>query len=75
MTRKKDIRLQLAARLRLLRAQRGFTQQKLAELAEIDYKHVQLLESKDPSCAKLDTIEKLAKALGMTCSELLDFEE
>jgi len=37
----------------------------------VDYKHVQLLESKDPPAAKLDTIEKLAKVFKISPSNLL----
>ncbi len=68
-----DIRLRLAARLRSLRKKYGYSQQRLAELADLDYKHVQLLESKHPPAARLDTLEKLAKAFDISCSKLLDF--
>jgi len=34
---------------------------------------VQLLESKHPPAARLDTLEKLAKAFDISCSKLLDF--
>lgn len=49
------------------------SQQKLAELADLDYKHIQRLESKNPTDVKLETIEKLAKAFKISCSKLLDF--
>ena len=67
------IQKKLAQRLRELRKEHGFTQEKLAELAGIDYKHIQLLESTDPPAAKLDTLEKLAKAFKTSPSELLKF--
>ena len=67
------IRLKLAERLRGLRKKRGLTQEKLSELSGIDYKHIQLLESKKAPAAKLDTIEKLAKAFGLSPAELLNF--
>ena len=70
---KTDIRLQLATRLKSLRGTLGYTQQKLAELADIDYKYLQRLEGKNPPAVKIDTINKLAKALKVTPSELLDF--
>lgn len=60
-------------RVRELRIKHGLTQQELAELADLDYKHIQRLESKNPTEVKLETIEKLAKAFKMSCSELLDF--
>ncbi|MBU2617048.1 MAG: helix-turn-helix domain-containing protein [Nanoarchaeota archaeon] len=68
-----DIKLKFAQRLRELRSKYGYTQQQLAELADIDYKHLQRLESKNPSAARIDTIEKLAKAFNISCSKLLDF--
>ena len=67
------IRLKLAGRLRELRKKKGLTQEQLPELSRIDYKHIQLLESKKAPAAKLDTIEKLAKAFGISPSELLKF--
>jgi transcriptional regulator with XRE-family HTH domain len=69
----KDIKLRLAKRLRELRKEYGYSQQKLAELADIDYKHIQKLESKTPSNAKLETLEKLTKAFKIDLSELVDF--
>lgn len=66
-------RHRFAKRLRQLRKKRGLTQQELAELADLDYKHIQRLESKSPTDVKLETIERLAKAFKMSCSRLLDF--
>ena len=68
-----DIRRRFAARLRELRNKAGYTQQQLAELADLDYKHVQQLESTQPPYPRLDTIQKLAKAFKITPSKLLDF--
>ena len=67
------IRKKLAKRLRQLRKKYEYTQERLAELSGVDYKHIQLLESDRPSAVKIDTIEKLAKAFQMTPSKLLDF--
>ena len=67
------IRLKLARKIRQLRKKSGLTQERLAEIAGIDYKHIQLLEGQNPSAAKLDTIEKLAKAFKISPSDLLDF--
>ena len=68
-----DIQVKLSKRIRELRKKRGLTQEKLSELSGIDYKHIQLLESKNPPAAKLDTLEKLAKALKISPSKLIDF--
>ena len=52
----------------------GFSQEQLAEYADLAYRHVQRLESdKNPPPAKIDTINKLAKAFKMNCSKLLNF--
>lgn len=67
------IQKKLAKRLRELRKKEGLTQEKLAELSGIDYKHIQLLESSNPPAAKLDTLEKLAKAFKITPASLLAF--
>jgi transcriptional regulator with XRE-family HTH domain len=41
-----DIRQKLAKRLKQLREKRGFTQEDLADKADIAYKHIQRLEGK-----------------------------
>lgn len=69
----KDIRFKLGLRIRQLRKKYKYTQEKLSELAEVDYKHIQLLEGKRPPAIKIDTLEKLAKAFNMSVSKLLDF--
>lgn len=68
-----QIILKLAKRIRELRKKYNITQEKLAEISGIDYRHIQLLESKDPGAAKITTLEKLAKAFKMSLSEFLDF--
>ena len=73
MEKPSPIRFGFAKRLRALRKKHGLTQQELAELADLDYKHIQRLESKRPTSVKLETIEKLAKAFKTTPSKLLDF--
>ncbi|MDD5080396.1 MAG: helix-turn-helix transcriptional regulator [Candidatus Omnitrophica bacterium] len=67
----KDIRVLYSERLRYLRKTHGYTQQKLAELANIEYKHVQRLESKKPCDIKLSTLEKIAKAFNISISDFL----
>lgn len=71
----KDIRIRFAKRLRQLRLKKKWTQEELAEYADLAYRHVQRLESlKNPPPAKIDTIEKLAKAFETTPSKLLQFK-
>jgi transcriptional regulator with XRE-family HTH domain len=56
-----------------LRKKHDFSQEKLAELAGVDYKHMQKIEGKNPGYARLNTIEKIAKAFNMSSSQLLKF--
>jgi len=49
------------------------TQEDLAEKADLAYKHIQRLESKNPNAVKIDTLDKLAKAFGITISKLMNF--
>lgn len=69
----KTIRLKLGARIKALRVKRGYTQDKLSEEADIDYKYIQRIEGKNPPALKIDTIGKLAKALKVKPADLLDF--
>jgi XRE family transcriptional regulator of biofilm formation len=68
------IRLSLGTRIKELRIKRGYTQEKLSEAANIDYKYLQRIEGKNPPALKIDTIEKLAKALKVKPAELLIFK-
>jgi len=64
----------MSKRIRCFREKRGLTQEKLAEIARIDYKYLQKIEGKNPPNIKIETLERLAKALAITLSELLDLE-
>ena len=68
-----SLRLKLGKRIKKLRLKHRVTQQKLAEMADIDYKYIQKIEGKNPPAIKIDTIGKLAKAFKTTPSKLLDF--
>lgn len=68
------INQKLALQLKALRKEHNLTQEKLAEISGIDYKHIQLLESKKAPAAKLDTLEKLAKAFKISPSKLINFK-
>jgi transcriptional regulator with XRE-family HTH domain len=58
--------------LRDLRLKKKWTQEQLAEYADLAYRHVQRLEStSNTPPAKIDTLEKIAKAFGITISQLL----
>ena len=68
-----DISVRFARRLKQLRKRSGISQERLAELAEISEKHVQRLESHEPCGIRLVTLERIAKAFGVSLSELLKF--
>lgn len=67
-----NIRRKFGRRIYQLRIKKGWTQEELAEYADIAVRHIQRLEGKNPSPVKIDTIEKLAKAFKISCSKLLD---
>ncbi|MBI4352448.1 MAG: helix-turn-helix transcriptional regulator [Candidatus Omnitrophica bacterium] len=69
------IRYEFGRRLRELRKLKGWTQEGLAERADIAYKHVQRLEGKTPSPVKIDTLEKLADAFKIPVWKLLQFKD
>ena len=59
--------------LKSLRKKKKMTQEELASLADLEYKYIQRLEGKKPSSPTLNSLEKLAKAFGITPAELLKF--
>ena len=65
------IRLRFGKNIKKYRATQKITQQKLAELAEIEYKYIQRIEGKKPPAVRIDTIVKLAEALKKKPSDLL----
>lgn len=68
-----SIETKFAIKLRELRLKNGFTQEGLAEKAGLEYKYIQMLEGKKPPSATLRTLDKIAKALGIEVSQLIDF--
>ena len=60
-------------RVRLLRKQRGYTMEKLAELAGIDYRQVSYVEHGQVNIT-ISLIFALAKALNLKMSELTDLD-
>ncbi len=72
---KLDIKLKLSKRIRELRKTNNLTQEQLADLSGVDYKHIQLLESNNPPAIKIDTLEKISKTFNISCSQILDFDD
>lgn len=71
---KKQITDLAARRIRQFRVQRGWSQEKLAELAELNPAFLGHIE-RSLKCPTLDTLNKIATALNVSLSELLDFDE
>jgi transcriptional regulator with XRE-family HTH domain len=71
VVRKPDPKVLFGKRLRQLRLERGLSQEKLAEIADLHRNYVGVLERARQS-ATLDAICKLAAALKVRPSELLD---
>lgn len=69
-----DIVVRFSGRLKFLRRKHNITQEQLAEKSNVSYKNIQYLESKNPTCPSLRTLEKIAKAFGLSISKLLDFK-
>jgi transcriptional regulator with XRE-family HTH domain len=68
----KNLRANLGRKIKELRLSLKFTQAELAEVAGIDYKYLQRIESSETPNLTLETIEKLAKALKTTPAKLLE---
>jgi len=69
-----EIRLQFAKQLKTLRKRMGLTQEQMAERLDVDIRYYQRLESNKPGAVKIDTIDRIAKALNLTPSKLLNFK-
>lgn len=65
-----NVKLKLGKRIKELRVKRCYTQEKLSEIADIDYKYIQRIEGKNPPSLKINTIERIAKALKVRLSDL-----
>lgn len=68
-----DIPSVFARNLLRLRAEKGWTRQKLADLAEIDRTYLSALE-RDAYSATIDMVAKIAKAFDVEPSALLERE-
>jgi transcriptional regulator with XRE-family HTH domain len=65
-----EIRDVLALNLKRLRADRGLSQEDLADRADIDRTYISSLE-RSVYAAGIDVVDRLAKALGVTVADLL----
>lgn len=70
----KSVRKQLGERIRWLRKVRGFTQEQLAEILDIDQKQVSCIE-RGVNAPAMDRLQNVADALGVHIRDLFDFGE
>lgn len=66
-----DIKIKFGQRLRELRISKGYSQEKLAELSDLDRTYIPGIESGKRNVS-LVVIEKIAKAFKIRLSELLN---
>lgn len=67
-----NVRKKFGKRVKQLRKERGLTQEKLAELIDVDRSYMGFIErgERNPT---LDKISKIAKALNVSLSHLFNF--
>lgn len=65
-----DVKEKLGSRIKELRLQNNLSQEKLAELADLDRTYIPGIEAGKRNVS-LEVIEKIAKAFSMSISELL----
>jgi transcriptional regulator with XRE-family HTH domain len=68
-----ELRKEFGKRLQYFRRHAGLTQEQLAEQAEISVDFLSLVE-RGINAPSFDSLEKLAKALGISVRELFEFE-
>lgn len=69
---KTNVKMLLGNRIKELRHGRGFSQEQLAELIEIDTKHLSRIET-GVNAPTVDRLEIIAKALDVEVRSLFDF--
>lgn len=65
----------LGDKIRQLRKEKGYTLEKLAELADSSKSYIWELENKNPPRPSADKISKIAEVLGVTTEYLIDVDE
>lgn len=70
---KKEITLAIAARIKLYRHKKGFSQEELALQASLNPAYYGQVE-RGEKCPTIDTVHKISTALGISLSELVRFD-
>ncbi|WP_340028004.1 helix-turn-helix transcriptional regulator [Paenibacillus sp. FSL H7-0940] len=68
-----ELRQLIGTRIRAVRNAKGLTQQKLADIAGLDYRYIGALERGERNFS-IDTLERVLHALNISISELMYFE-
>lgn len=66
-----DIKIKLGVRVKQLRISKGYSQEQLAELADLDRTYIPGIESGKRNVS-IVVLEKLAKAFGINISDLMN---
>lgn len=75
MTSKVDkISGKIGLKIKLLRTKSGFSQEKLAELADLNKNSIGAIE-RGESSPSIDTLDAIAKAFGMSLIDLVDISK
>lgn len=68
-----ELRKLISERVKYFRLKKGMSQEKLSEQAELEIKYINKLENQKYNL-KIDTIEQIIKALGVSYEEFFNFE-
>lgn len=68
-----ELRKLIAERVKYFRLKKGMSQEKLSEQSELEIKYINKLENQKYNL-KIDTIEQIIKALGVSYEEFFNFE-
>ena len=68
-----ELKKNVGRRIKEIRKKRGFSQEKLAELVDIEQNTLSYIETGNNFCTA-ETLEKIIKALDVEPKELFDFE-
>jgi transcriptional regulator with XRE-family HTH domain len=72
ISRRQPLTTPLGEKIRILRKAKGYTLDKLAELAESSKSYIWELENKNPPRPSADKVAKIAAVLGVTADYLID---
>ncbi len=69
----REIRHQIAQRIKEVRQARGLTQAELSAKSKVAYKYIRQIEGKNPPNMRIDTLARIAKTLNVRYSEFMNF--